>query len=134
MPRRQSFFDEGAGRFRPRGPGAFLLGLMLLGAFRFSNDQSFEGRAFAYHGSASGLSLNPDWTAESDQKFSVFDVSVGTAGDVDGDGYADVIDFNWGNTGLLFFNNPAGARFDSAGNLCVTLEKESPCSTSALQS
>ncbi|HKY31669.1 MAG TPA: hypothetical protein VJV23_03960 [Candidatus Polarisedimenticolia bacterium] len=30
------------------------------------------------------------------------------------------IDSNWGNTGLLFFNNPAGARFDSAGNLYVS--------------
>lgn len=30
-----------------------------------------------------------------------------------------LIDFNWGNTGALLFNDPAGARFDSAGNLYV---------------
>lgn len=31
-----------------------------------------------------------------------------------------LIDANWGNTALLSFNNPAGARFDSAGNLYVS--------------
>jgi hypothetical protein len=36
MPSRQWFLDEGAGRFRPRGPGAFLLGLMLLGAVPYN--------------------------------------------------------------------------------------------------
>ncbi len=31
-----------------------------------------------------------------------------------------IIDMNLGNTGVLFFNNPAGARFDSAANLYVS--------------
>jgi len=31
-----------------------------------------------------------------------------------------IIDMNWGNTGVLLFNNPAGGRFDSAGNLYVS--------------
>ena len=30
------------------------------------------------------------------------------------------IDSNWGNTDVLLFNDPAGARFDSAGNLYVS--------------
>ena len=38
-----------------------------------------------------GLSPTPDWTAEGDQASAYFGISAGTAGDVNGDGYADVI-------------------------------------------
>jgi len=62
-----------------------------VGAFLYDNGQSDEGRAFVYHGSAAGLSATPDWTAESNQPLALFGVSVGTAGDVNGDDYADVI-------------------------------------------
>jgi len=44
-----------------------------------------------YHGSAAGLSSAPGWTAESNQASAQFGNSVGTAGDVNGDGYADVV-------------------------------------------
>jgi hypothetical protein len=64
---------------------------VIVGAFLFSNGQSAEGRAFLFLGSAEGLSDAPDWTAESDQANAWFGTSVGTAGDVNGDGYADVI-------------------------------------------
>jgi hypothetical protein len=64
---------------------------VIVGAQDYDNGQADEGRAFVYHGSASGLSATPDWTAESDQVFAFFGWSVGTAGDVNGDGYADVI-------------------------------------------
>ena len=50
-----------------------------------------EGRAFVYLGSASGLSPTPAWTAESDQSRAFFGNSVARAGDVNGDGYSDVI-------------------------------------------
>jgi hypothetical protein len=50
------------------------------------------GRAFVYHGSASGLSLTPNWTKEiADQPAAFFGLAAGTAGDVNGDGYSDVI-------------------------------------------
>jgi hypothetical protein len=64
---------------------------VIVGARRYDNGQTDEGRAYVYHGSASGLSATPAWTAESDQDNAEFGFSVGTAGDVDGDGYSDVI-------------------------------------------
>jgi hypothetical protein len=64
---------------------------VIVGAFDYDNGQTSEGGAFVYHGSAAGLSATPDWTAESNQRYADFGYSVGTAGDVNGDGYADSI-------------------------------------------
>ena len=66
-------------------------GDVILGAPEYTNGQSSEGRALVYLGSASGLSTTPAWTVESNQASAEFGSSVGTAGDVNGDGYADVI-------------------------------------------
>ena len=65
--------------------------VVVVGAERFDNGQSDEGRAYVYHGSPAGLMAGPDWTAEGDQGWAHFGISVATAGDVNGDGYADVI-------------------------------------------
>ena len=64
---------------------------VIVGERDYDNPSTSEGRAHVYHGSASGLNLTPNWTAESDQAISNFGVSVATAGDVNGDGFADVI-------------------------------------------
>ena len=64
---------------------------VIVGAPNYDNGQTDEGRAFVYHGSASGLSATANWTAESNQASAYFGYSVATAGDVNGDGYADVI-------------------------------------------
>jgi hypothetical protein len=66
-------------------------GDVIIGANVFDNGQLDEGRAFVYLGSATGLSTAAAWTAESDQAFSYFGTSVASAGDVNGDGYGDVI-------------------------------------------
>ena len=64
---------------------------VIVGAINYDNGQTDEGRAFVYYGSASGLSASANWTAESDQASAYFGYSVSTAGDVNGDGYSDVI-------------------------------------------
>ena len=64
---------------------------VIVGALLFDNGEDGEGRAFVYHGSAAGLGLSPVWTAEGNQIGTRFGQSVATAGDVDGDGYSDVI-------------------------------------------
>ena len=64
---------------------------VIVGAYGFDNGQTDEGRAYLYHGSASGLSATASWIAESDQDGAGLGISVASAGDVNGDGYADVI-------------------------------------------
>ena len=64
---------------------------VVVGSHMYDNGQTNEGRAFAYHGSPAGLSTSAGWTAESGQNEAWFGYSVSTAGDVNGDGYADVI-------------------------------------------
>jgi uncharacterized repeat protein (TIGR01451 family) len=95
---------------------------VIVGASAFDNGQPFEGRAFVYHGAASGLSVAPDWTAESDQAGASFGGSVGTAGDVNGDGYADVIvaagsfDNGQSNEGRAFVYHGSGSGLSLAPN------------------
>ena len=55
-----------------------------------SSGQS-QGRALVFYGSAAGLSTTPEWTVISDEVPGQFGYSVGTAGDVNDDGYDDVV-------------------------------------------
>jgi hypothetical protein len=64
---------------------------VIVGASGYSNGQTSEGRAHVYHGSALGLDTTANWTDESDQVYASFGWSVRTTGDVNGDGYDDVI-------------------------------------------
>ena len=73
---------------------------VIVGAYAFDNGQNDEGMAFVYYGSATGLPCGSgcpadalttaDWTVESNQANAHLG-NVNTAGDVNNDGYNDII-------------------------------------------
>ncbi len=64
---------------------------IIVGAPYWDDGQTDEGGAWIYRGRAGGLDPTPYWYKQSDQAYALFGYSVGTAGDVNGDGYSDVI-------------------------------------------
>ncbi len=64
---------------------------VIIGAPFYDNGQSNEGAAFIFHGSTTGISTSPASVIESNQANANMGNSVGTAADVNGDGYSDVI-------------------------------------------
>ena len=78
-------------------------GDVLVGAYLYDNGSTNEGRAYLYLGSPYGLPSSASWTAESDQANATFGVSVASAGDVNGDGYGDMV------VGAHFYTNGSSA-------------------------
>ena len=64
---------------------------IIVGAYLYDNGQADEGMAFVFNGSAAGLSAVQSWSTESDQATALMGFSVSSAGDVNGDGYSDVL-------------------------------------------
>lgn len=64
---------------------------VVVGSLLFQNGQTSEGAAFVYLGSAAGLALTPAWTVEGNQAGALFGHSVAFAGDVNSDGFSDVV-------------------------------------------
>ena len=64
---------------------------VIVGARKYDNGQTNEGAAFVYHGSSSGISSTASAQLESNQAGAQFGYSVSSAGDVNGDGYSDVV-------------------------------------------
>ncbi len=65
-------------------------GDVLIGASHYPSGD-IRGKAYLYLGSSSGLSSSPAWTATGENSDDTFSFSMSTAGDVNGDGYADVL-------------------------------------------
>ncbi len=57
---------------------------VIIGQPRFSNGQTFEGRAYLFPGSAAGLPAVPAWTVESDQANAFLGLTVAGLGDING--------------------------------------------------
>ena len=81
---------------------------VLIGAPRYDNSERNEGAVFVYHGSATGLSTTANWRAERNQAHAVFGTSVASAGDVNNDGYDDIL---VGSPGDSPGHSKAGAAF-----------------------
>jgi hypothetical protein len=93
---------------------------VVVGAQQASNPQIEEGRAFVFHGSPTGLGAVADWSGESDQAGAFFGKAVGGAGDVDGDGYGDLLvgSIRW--DGGLFNEGASFLYLGSATGLATT--------------
>ncbi len=72
---------------------------VIVGIFNYGNGQTEEGAAFIFHGSAAGIIATPASILESNQAFAASGISVSGAGDVNGDGYSDVI------VGVVLYDN-----------------------------
>jgi hypothetical protein len=64
---------------------------LLVGANLVSDQYDREGAAYVYHGGVAGASLAANWTRFSEQAWSQWGAAVSGAGDLDGDGYDDII-------------------------------------------
>ncbi len=64
---------------------------VIVGAHHYTQDQPYEGAAFIYKGSPAGLDTSPHWLVEGNKNDSWFGFSAANAGDVNQDGFADLL-------------------------------------------
>jgi hypothetical protein len=64
---------------------------VIIGAPSYTGSRPQEGRAHVFHGSASGLGATAAWTVTGGQTGAQLGFAVCTAGDVNADGYSDVL-------------------------------------------
>ncbi|WP_422355355.1 integrin alpha [Roseivirga pacifica] len=64
---------------------------LLVSAWKYSNGHTNEGASFLYYGTSTGLESTPNWIYEGGQHNAYFGYGISTAGDINNDGYDDVI-------------------------------------------
>jgi hypothetical protein len=72
---------------------------VIVGAPYYSNGQNHEGKAFVFHGSPTGVKTTSSFSVEGEQIGVYLGGSVSGAGDVNGDGYSDVL------VGIPYYDN-----------------------------
>ena len=90
---------------------------IVVAASDFDGGSSNEGKVYIYEGSASGIDAIPDATFESNQESSSFGKSISFAGDVNNDGFSDLL------IGASFYDNmdsDEGRIYVFHGNDCPT--------------
>ena len=98
---------------------------VLVGAPYYNGGYSDEGRAFLYFGSAQGISVAATpMPFYSPQANAYFGIAVATAGDIDGDGYSDILisghQFDYGqaaNAGIVLVAYGAATNYKSVQDL-----------------
>ncbi len=64
---------------------------VIIGQRRYSSSAARQGKALVYHGGVNGPAAAPGWVATGAAANDNLGFSVASAGDVDGDGYSDVV-------------------------------------------
>jgi len=89
---------------------------IVVGANFYDNGQTNEGRAYVFHGNASGINTTPSVTLECNIDAAEFGFAVSGAGDVNADGYDEIIIGAWQfendivdqGIALLYYGSPMG--------------------------
>lgn len=93
---------------------------LLAGAFQWDTADNDAGAAFLYPGGRGGLEPAPSWSAFGEDPSSLFGSSLAFAGDVNGDGFDDIVvgahDFGADDRGkaYLFLGGPGGPSVEPA--------------------
>jgi hypothetical protein len=89
-------------------------GDVIVGAPYASSGPANDGRALLYLGSPSGISTTAAWSKTGGQANAHFGISVAGAGDVNGDGYSDVIigadGHSGGGAAFVYLGQPGGLK------------------------
>jgi len=89
---------------------------IVIGSYGFKTAQPNAGRVYVFLGGPNGPSTEPDWTATGTQGEQGLGCSVFSAGDVNGDGYADLVvgatgttlTARWEGAAYVFLGGPHG--------------------------
>jgi hypothetical protein len=94
---------------------------VIIGAYHYSTANSNAGKAYLYLGGASGLAAIDSWSSSGDdQANAYYGYSVASAGDVNGDGYSDVIVGAWGYDSANSFAGKAYLYFGGESGLTTS--------------